>query len=116
MTSCYFYFTLTIICLCSTVARSDPRVLVLTKSQGYEHSTVVRNNGQPSFLEQIMVSLAAQNGFTVSFSDLFCFFVYFEKAIITTSLVTNYYRTILLRDIKIGLKHSTNLFLIGNEH
>jgi hypothetical protein len=55
-----------ILSLNSLAHSANPRVLVLTKSQGYEHSTVYRNNGQPSFIDQVMDSLAAKNGFSVS--------------------------------------------------
>lgn len=55
-----------ILSLNSLAHSANPRVLVLTKSQGYEHSTVYRNNGQPSFIDQVMDSLAAKNGFSVT--------------------------------------------------
>lgn len=70
-----------ILSLDSVALAAKPRVLVLTKSQGYEHSTVYRNNGQPSFIDQAMDSLAAKNGFTVSsFLDLaFCWHYIYES-------------------------------------
>ncbi len=38
------------------------KVLFFTKSSGYEHSVIKRNNGQPSFAENILTQLGPQHG------------------------------------------------------
>lgn len=44
------------------------RVLYFTKSSGFEHSVVKREQGQPSYSEKILTKLAAAHDFAVTFS------------------------------------------------
>ena len=46
-------------------ADSKKSVLVFTKSSGFEHAVVKRNNGKPSIMDDAVTELGNQHGFTV---------------------------------------------------
>jgi type 1 glutamine amidotransferase len=53
----------------SAAAAEKPRVLFLTKSQGFQHSVVARNKDNPTKLahaEQVLTDMGAQHGFEVT--------------------------------------------------
>ncbi len=49
-------------------AQAKKKVLFLTKSSGFEHSVVKRNNGALAHVEKIVIELGAKNGFEVTCS------------------------------------------------
>lgn len=65
---------MTLLCLGAAVelagapAGAPLRVLYFTKSSGYEHSVVKRENGQPSFSERVLTALAAKHDFQLTCS------------------------------------------------
>lgn len=44
------------------------RVLYFSKSSGFEHSVVKRENGEPSYSERILTRLGAEHDLAVTFS------------------------------------------------
>src|SRR4051812_48063113 len=44
------------------------KVLFFTKSSGFEHSVIKRNNGEPSFAEKILADLGPKHGIEFTFS------------------------------------------------
>ncbi len=50
------------------VAAPKRKVLFFSKSSGFEHSAIKRNNGQPSFAEQVLADIGPKNGFEFTFS------------------------------------------------
>jgi type 1 glutamine amidotransferase len=55
-------------CLLSSAAAAPLRVLYFTKSAGFEHSAVHRENGAPSYSERVLTSLAGGNNIEFTFS------------------------------------------------
>jgi len=58
----------------SSAAPAAKKVLFFTKSSGFEHSTIKRLNGNPSFAEQVLTELGAKHGFAFTFSKDGCLF------------------------------------------
>ncbi len=54
--------------LCLPLSAAPVRVLYFSKSSGWEHSTVKRVDGKPSYSENVLASLAAKNDFEFTFS------------------------------------------------
>ena len=52
----------------SSAAPAPKKVLFFTKSSGFEHSTIKRLNGNPSFADQVLTELGAKHGFVFTFS------------------------------------------------
>lgn len=54
--------------LASSAAAAPLRVLYFTKSSGYEHSVIKQVDGQPSYSEKVLTSLAAKHDLALTFS------------------------------------------------
>ncbi len=54
--------------LCLSLSAAPVRVLYFSKSSGWEHSTVKRVDGKPSYSEKVLASLAEKNDFVFTFS------------------------------------------------
>ena len=52
----------------STEEHTQPRVLFLSKSSGYEHGVIKRSDGQPSHVETVLGKLAETSGFDLEVS------------------------------------------------
>lgn len=45
-----------------------PRVLLLSKSSGFQHSAITRHDGEPSHVEKVLAELAKKNDFEIEFT------------------------------------------------
>ena len=52
----------------STAGSKPKKVLFFSKSSGYEHSTIHRNNGEPSFAEKLLAETGPKHGIEFTFS------------------------------------------------
>ena len=64
-----FIFSVAIFLIAAFSASAAPKkILFFTKSSGFEHPVISWKNGQPSFVEKVLLELGAKNGWEFNFS------------------------------------------------
>jgi type 1 glutamine amidotransferase len=63
-----FTFVFAVVAVACSASAAPKKILFFSKSSGFEHAVISWKNGQPSYVEKILLDLGAKNGWEFTFS------------------------------------------------